>query len=289
MTLKNEEINVDLSNLFYYRQKLIFNVPFFENKNRLMKSNKDIYTFYDYSPAVFANFRLLFGIKSELYRESVSNVDQIQTKLLTGQIGSMRTMDEKGKSGSIFFFSLDGLYLFKSVPKSEFSFLRRILPEYTRHVFENGNSLINKIVGMHKLRKGKNKHYLLIMQNIICNKVFSDVIKFDLKGSIYKRMSGPNKSPLKDQDFLILKNKENFFFSLAPQIRRNLLGIIEKDSEFLSNCQINDYSLLIGCLKLEPTDRLFFVNFREGKPKPIVFIWFFWLKRALRKRGNSYH
>lgn len=67
---------------------------------------------------------------------------------------------------------------------------------------------------------------------------------YDLKGSLYKRRTNvkEDKGPLKDLNFL--ENKTKFF------LKRNdadfFKSQIKKDTDFLNQYKIIDYSLLVG-------------------------------------------
>lgn len=254
LSLKNIQITINLADEFFYNQKFTYEVPVNLSKAGSFKAD-DFFTFFDYSPSIFANIRLLLGITSDAYKKSVGNVEEIQTSIFVGKANTMQQMMEKGKSGSGFFFSLDYNYLFKSISKKEFDFFQSILPSYTHFLHQNNDSLLNKIVGMHALRKGtrKNKMYFLVLQNILGN--FQNLTKFDLKGSFYNRSGGSTKTLLKDLDFLRMK-KEGFQIDLAENDSKFILSELQKDSKFLESIHVNDYSLLIGCYFLAPNEHI---------------------------------
>jgi 1-phosphatidylinositol-4-phosphate 5-kinase len=127
----------------------------------------------------------------------------------------------------------------KTISRSEFKFMKLILKNY--HEFlknRNRESLITKVLGLHKVIFYKKKHqisyksYFCIMDNVFCTKRKID-FRFDLKGSTYGRRTVPVSSfgkfdhtmALKDLDFLDRKEK----FRIGEHNKRRLLEIIRND------------------------------------------------------------
>lgn len=50
--------------------------------------------------------------------------------LLLGNISTMAEVSSTGRSGSIFFKSMDNKYLLKTLPPAEVLLLKRLLPKY---------------------------------------------------------------------------------------------------------------------------------------------------------------
>jgi 1-phosphatidylinositol-4-phosphate 5-kinase len=128
--------------------------------------------------------------------------------LIMGEVNSMTSLTSQGKSGSFFYYTVDGKYLLKTIQYREYRFFRSILQDYYLHLKKNPGSLITKFYGLHKLiekdQNGdiKNKTYFVIMANVFNTK---DKIleRFDIKGSWYGRENSdphPNATK-KDNDF----------------------------------------------------------------------------------------
>jgi 1-phosphatidylinositol-4-phosphate 5-kinase len=101
-----------------------------------------------------------------------------------------------------------------------------------------------------KIFKSKTKAqkiYLIIMENLINNKLTID-IKYDLKGSLYGRTARSDEKKwdrsiaLKDLDFL----EDGMKIVFSEEEYKKFKIIIEKDCEFLKNNNIIDYSLFVA-------------------------------------------
>ena len=132
--------------------------------------------------------------------------------------------------------------------KSEYKFLRRLLPNYYYHIKENRNTLITRIFGFHKIfynRKGlKVEKYFIVLANAFSTD--KEIHRrFDLKGSRYKRTTKPAANVTiarKDMDFI----NENRRIDIGPQKKATLVEILAKDAQFFAENRINDFSLLVG-------------------------------------------
>lgn len=149
--------------------------------------------FHDYSPYIFANIRMLFGITYEKYMESLSP-DVISKSLIHGQVAALEALSTEGKSGGIFFYSFDGEFMLKTIHKDEFKLLKVILEDYYYHLQSNPRSLLMKICGLHKIlfKPKKDKKYFVIMKNVFAGAPEIHE-KFDLKGSTFKRTNTKKK------------------------------------------------------------------------------------------------
>lgn len=112
--------------------------------------------------------------------------------------------------------------------------------------------------GVEKHTKG-NKRYLVVMENLFKN--FQIGTRFDLKGSSAGRQtlkgdmdmssSRDVSIALKDNDFRHFMPKLKIVEQLLPKgANKTLLDVIDLDADFLASCNIIDYSLLIGEIKL---------------------------------------
>ena len=95
------------------------------------------------------------------------------------------------------------------------------------------------------------KMHFIIMNNVFFTNVKIHY-KYDLKGSLYQRISrDPDKDNYDDYDFNIpMKDVDlldrKFKFDLSKEESDDITNQIKIDSSFLSSKNINDYSFLIG-------------------------------------------
>lgn len=201
------------------------------------KVEVDNFVFKDFLPNLFADVRTLCKINPTEYADSF-----------------LQTTKEKfseGRSGAFLYFSSDMKYIVKTTTEDESLALRNIMGQYVRYIRSNPNSLIVRFLGCHSLTLYGRTLYFVVMLNVFHGAQFSE--RFDLKGSWINRHgdsraigrdSGKNKSaPLyKDSD---LHNK----ISLPKGKHKNLLKQITRDTSFLRDLGLMDYSLLIGVIR----------------------------------------
>jgi len=116
--------------------------------------------------------------------------------------GNFRTFSElttSGKSGSFFYYTQDSRFVIKTIPKHEFKFMKSILKNYHEYLISNPQSLISKVLGIHKVffyrkkQKLKKKIYFCIMNNVFVTNKKVD-LRYDLKGSTYGRRTIPKQT-----------------------------------------------------------------------------------------------
>jgi hypothetical protein len=198
------------------KYELSFKRSITENLN-----SRETISFYSFAPYVFAEIRKLYKIDSESFLNSIG-ADSLINNLIRGEVKAYRELFSTGKSGSFFFYSVDGKYVIKTLRADEYDFLKSILIDYHNHLIHHPKTLIPKFFGMHELIYNKrgwkgcgcrpSQHlYLVIMDNIfVTDRPIQR--RFDLKGSTYKRTVGDEKLmdshskkiALKDLDFLKL-------------------------------------------------------------------------------------
>ncbi|KAL4472082.1 hypothetical protein ABPG72_001080 [Tetrahymena utriculariae] len=222
---------------------------------------KDTCKFYDYAPKIFERIRSFYGINNEQYRRSIGP-ENLLGNLIMGNLSNLTEKYSSGKSGSFFYYSYDDQYMLKTIKKEEFDFFRNILKPYYNHVSSQRDTLMIKIYGLHKMEVYKSKNsfedkYFCVMGNLFrWNRDIS--IRYDLKGSEYKRSSRTSKNQiidksiaLKDQDW----KEDNRFINVSPEYERYLKKQIEIDTKFFIENQIIDYSLLIGFSDITEQDK----------------------------------
>lgn len=209
--------------------------------NELVPSAKYDFKFKDYAPWVFRSLRAKFRIDPADYLMSLTS------KYILSELGS------PGKSGSFFYFSRDYKYIIKTIHHAEHKLLRRILPEYYKHVEKNPNTLISQFYGLHRVKMayGRKIHFV-VMNNLF--PPHRDIHQtFDLKGSTIGRdlhESDLEKNPratLKDLNWV----RRSRHLECGPTKREFFIAQLQRDVELLKRLKIMDYSLLVGIHDLE--------------------------------------
>ncbi|XP_022167853.1 phosphatidylinositol 4-phosphate 5-kinase type-1 beta-like [Myzus persicae] len=205
----------------------------FDSNKSPARHHKEFH-FVEYAPYVFRHFRLLFGINTQDYLTSFCAFP-------------LREMTNPGASGSKMFITMNGKFILKSLKDSEGDFFREILPFYMTHLKKNPGSLLPKFFGFYGFVSGLNRMQFISMNNLLPRNIQMH-LKYDLKGSSYRRTATPEerkqKSPTyKDNDF---RQKMAGNLYLMKNTLSDVLRIIEKDANFLQRNNIMDYSMLLG-------------------------------------------
>ncbi|KAJ4822189.1 Phosphatidylinositol 4-phosphate 5-kinase 8 [Turnera subulata] len=185
----------------------------------------------DYCPMVFRNLREMFKLDAAEYMMSICGDD------------GLREISSPGKSGSIFYLSLDDRFVIKTLKKFELKCLLKMLPQYYNHVKEHENTLITKFFGVHRITlRGRRKVRFVVMGNMFCTELRIHR-RYDLKGSTHGRYTDKDKigenTTLKDLDL-------GYEFRMDKLLRKSLFKQLSLDCTFLESQQIIDYSLLLG-------------------------------------------
>jgi len=142
----------------------------------------------------------------------------------------------------------------KTVTKKEYRLLRSMLKRYFQHIAANPDTLIVRFLGLHCLSvhmsrrmnetlQSRTKLYFVVMANMF-DAPFEVHRKYDLKGSWVGRTTPSSNAAdtLKDVDF----TRSNTKIEVGEEIATQLIEQIVRDSKFLSENNIIDYSLLVG-------------------------------------------
>lgn len=194
------------------------------------------FKFKDYAPWVFRHLRAKFKLDPADYLMSLTS------KYILSELGS------PGKSGSFFYFSRDYKYIIKTIHHAEHKLLRKILPEYYKHVEKNPNTLISQFYGLHRVKMayGRKIHFV-VMNNLF--PPHRDIHEtFDLKGSTIGRDFSEDdlkKNPrgtMKDLNWI----RRHRHIECSQGKRDFFLEQVKRDVELLQRLNIMDYSLLVG-------------------------------------------
>ncbi|KRY88445.1 Phosphatidylinositol 4-phosphate 5-kinase type-1 alpha [Trichinella pseudospiralis] len=184
----------------------------------------------------------LFNIKPEDFLASLCGVP-------------LRELSNPGASGSIFYISSDDKFIVKTVQHKEAEFLQKLLPGYYMNLNQNPKTLLPKFFGFYCFQSlGKNVR-LVVMNNILPSTIKLH-LKYDLKGSTYKRRASRYEKmkltpTLKDLDFL----DSSSTISLDVNTYDALMKTINRDCLVLKSFKIMDYSLLMGIHNIDQSLR----------------------------------
>uniref|UniRef100_A0A3B0MP36 1-phosphatidylinositol-4-phosphate 5-kinase or 1-phosphatidylinositol-5-phosphate 4-kinase, putative n=1 Tax=Theileria annulata TaxID=5874 RepID=A0A3B0MP36_THEAN len=202
--------------------------------------------FKEYAPMVFHQIRLISGLTEKDYLESVSP-EQIVGNMVLGNLSTMSELVSEGKSGSLFYYTINGRLILKTITKRCAKFVKRWLKCYFAHLEKNTDSILTRFCGLFSIenRTLRQKVYFIVMNNVFYSRV-SIHRRYDLKGSWVGRRLEP--SELKDHT-VALKDIE--FNKLGEQIHlgqmsESFLRVLSSDVNFLRDSNILDYSLLLG-------------------------------------------
>jgi len=149
-------------------------------------------SFFDYAPKIFASIRKFSGVSKEQYLESLGP-EKILGYIFKSNFETLSELCSSGKSGSFFYYSFDGRFLIKTIPRREFKMMKDMLRNYHVYLTErNTESMISRVFGLHKVifyrKRGKmsQKLYFSVMNNVFHTTKKID-LRYDLKGSTYGR------------------------------------------------------------------------------------------------------
>uniref|UniRef100_A0AAQ4RAC7 PIPK domain-containing protein n=1 Tax=Gasterosteus aculeatus aculeatus TaxID=481459 RepID=A0AAQ4RAC7_GASAC len=192
------------------------------------------FRFKNYAPVAFRYFRELFGIRPDDYLYSICNETLIE-------------LTNPGASGSIFYVTRDDEFIIKTVQHKEAEFLQKLLPGYYMNLNQNPRTLLPKFFGLYCVQCGGKNIRVVVMNNILPRSVRMH-LKFDLKGSTYKRRASKkerekSKPTFKDLDFL---NDVPEGLTMDQDTYSALVKTLQRDCLVLESFKIMDYSLLLG-------------------------------------------
>ena len=98
----------------------------------------------------------------------------------------MRELSNPGASGSIFYLTQDDEFILKTVSMKEAEFLQKLMPGYYMNLQQNKNTTLPKFFGMFCYQCNQKNIRLIVMNNLLPSSIKMH-LKFDLKGSTYKR------------------------------------------------------------------------------------------------------
>eukprot|EP01084_Bolivina_argentea_P311701 539568_1 len=205
--------------------------------------------FVDFAPMIFRYIRNdIIGISDEEYQKSIIPLDvKQQLKVLQ----NCKISD--GKSGAFFFITHDSKFVVKTLKQNEIKFLISILKSYVKYLQANKYTILSRYVGLHSLKIYGLTKYFVVMENVFKGN-YKPTEMYDLKGSWIHRVTDyrvGSGSVMLDCDLKkpIIMDENN---------RTKILNQLEKDTTWLQQHNIIDYSLLLGIyyfkIEFQPTE-----------------------------------
>ncbi|XP_056459275.1 phosphatidylinositol 4-phosphate 5-kinase type-1 gamma [Gadus chalcogrammus] len=201
------------------------------------------FRFKTYAPVAFRYFRELFGIRPDDYLYSLCNESLIE-------------LSNPGASGSVFYLTKDDEFIIKTVMHKEAEFLQKLLPGYYMNLNQNPRTLLPKFFGLYCVQSGGKNIRVVVMNNVL-PRVVRMHLKYDLKGSTYKRRASKKerekaRPTFKDLDFM--QNLEEGLM-LDQDTYSALVKTLQRDCLVLESFKIMDYSLLLGVHNMDQAER----------------------------------
>lgn len=200
-----------------------------------------------YCPRVFEAIRLSHGVTCEDYCRS-------------WDYGPHRfeVTASAGKSGALFFTSLDGRYLCKTISHDEALLFLKILKDYYAHLRTSPRTMVMRVFGLHRFAEYAplgQRWYILVLGCVhhapLPGLLPSHV--YDLKG----REPKPGKFGRRVEQGGTLVQRDNDIdrkFYLPRATRDCVLTQLETDIAFLRKHNLMGYSLLVSVCPLTPSD-----------------------------------
>ena len=274
-------------NNFIYDEINTFNYFFYTlDKKEENNININKIEISEYAPKIFCNIRYSFGdITNKDFLHSF-NIESLISNLFLGNIYNLNELLTINKDNFEFImFSSDTKYIIKCITQNEFDVLQKILPNYYEYLIgctiknlqknylecqgsitiastycssglnqinnniESKCTLLDIIFGIYSVILFEKKIFFIIKKNIFYSHNNLPITKkYDLKGSSIDRTSTKNKifDVYKDLDYLEFKQK----ICLSTKISNYLSEILEKDTLFLSENNIINYSFYIGIAEI---------------------------------------
>uniref|UniRef100_A0A3Q2GPA8 Phosphatidylinositol-4-phosphate 5-kinase, type I, gamma a n=1 Tax=Cyprinodon variegatus TaxID=28743 RepID=A0A3Q2GPA8_CYPVA len=115
-------------------------------------------------------------------------------------------LSNPGASGSVFYLTKDDEFIIKTVMHKEAEFLQKLLPGYYMNLNQNPRTLLPKFFGLYCVQSGGKNIRVVVMNNVL-PRVVRMHLKYDLKGSTYKRRASKKerekaRPTFKDLDFM---------------------------------------------------------------------------------------
>ncbi|GAA5823507.1 hypothetical protein JCM11251_000661 [Rhodosporidiobolus azoricus] len=153
-----------------------------------------------------------------------------------------------GKSKVDFMKTLDDRFIVKQLSRPEMEVFARFAPAYFQYMadalFQGKPTVLAKVFGIYRVSLGKQYRNVdfLVMENLFYGRQLKQI--FDLKGSTRNRRAEDNNPVLLDENLLELSLRNPFY--VREESKQFIKQAIFNDSQFLSDLNVMDYSLVVG-------------------------------------------
>lgn len=157
-----------------------------------------------------------------------------------------------GKSASFFFFTSNRNFVIKTLKDEELTLLTRkgLLEKYYKYLRRHPSSLLARFYCIITVKiKYMQAINVIVMDNLMGEHLEEALRVYDLKGSTFHRSNSHPSSDLSVRKDLNFLDDKQFRMLVSVSQQRDLLRRMEKDKEFLKQCELMDYSLLIVFFK----------------------------------------
>lgn len=166
----------------------------------------------------------------------------------------IRILSTNSKSGEMFFISQSGKFIIKSISDAEGKGLEAILPSYVSHLAGEEGSILGLYVGLYRIDMGSGlgQRYFTIMRSVFDSPVQMSRM-YDLKGSTHNRkVKDDSERVRKDEDWI----SDACRLAVSPEDAASLEKMHGRDTAFLSEFSIIDFSVLIGIAEIQDLDEI---------------------------------
>ncbi|GEM08377.1 1-phosphatidylinositol-3-phosphate 5-kinase [Rhodotorula toruloides] len=153
-----------------------------------------------------------------------------------------------GKSKVDFLKTLDDRFIVKQLSRPEMEVFARFAPAYFEYMadalFQGRPTVLAKVFGIYRVSLGKQYRNVdfLVMENLFYARQLKQI--FDLKGSTRNRRVDESNPVLLDENLLELSLKNPFY--VREESKQLIRQAVWNDSQFLSDLNVMDYSLVVG-------------------------------------------
>lgn len=211
------------------------------------------------APFVYKAIRKRFGVLEKDFLDATCSESRV------------RELPTPGKSGALFYITDDERYFMKTISHIEERMLVSMLPSYYNHICSNPQTLLTQYMAHFSVQTRRDRHIrMVVMASIFNDQIFIDR-KFDLKGSTFKRLATPEQLKSKNVTLKDLDFQSPVFF--RPEVVKQLMDQLSRDSEFLESHHVMDYSLLLGMSEMQrEEDRYFKDAFGEQEEEAPYYV-----------------
>ncbi|GAA6054124.1 hypothetical protein JCM3770_003207 [Rhodotorula araucariae] len=153
-----------------------------------------------------------------------------------------------GKSKVDFMKTFDDRFIIKQLSRPEMEVFARFAPAYFQYMadalFQGKPTVLAKVFGIYRISLGKQYRNVefLVMENLFYGRQLKQI--FDLKGSTRNRRAEADNPVQLDENLIEESLKKPFY--VREESKQFIKQAIFNDSQFLSDLNVMDYSLVVG-------------------------------------------